>query len=140
MLLQKQPNSWSCLPTAFAMVMDLPVEELILATGHDGSAELWERYHQSWHIQEIILAALKLGFATTELHDVCESAPYIGVKPLEQVYNLQDFFGLLGICQVPQHALAFSNGLFYDPASGLRCTSPTITSVIWLINRIDYRK
>jgi hypothetical protein len=37
MELQHQPNSWSCLPTAIAICLDIPVKDLIRDIGHDGS-------------------------------------------------------------------------------------------------------
>ena len=56
---QKQPNRWSCLPTAFAMALDIPVEEVFEFCGHDGSATVFPdcvdpHCRQSFHIQEMI--------------------------------------------------------------------------------------
>jgi hypothetical protein len=59
MKLQKQPNKWSCLPSAFAMAIDISVETIIEVVGHDGSEiiypDLDEPYgRRSFHIQEMI--------------------------------------------------------------------------------------
>ena len=44
MILQRSPNAWSCMPTAFAMAVNAPVEDLILSIGHDGSEKTWPDY------------------------------------------------------------------------------------------------
>lgn len=60
---QIQPNKWSCLPTAFAMFLDIPVDKFIERVGHDGSAIMCplledpER-RMGFTIQEMIAAAL----------------------------------------------------------------------------------
>lgn len=41
MKLVRKPNRWSCLPTAFSIVYDIPLEVVIERIGHDGSAILW---------------------------------------------------------------------------------------------------
>ena len=56
MRIQIQPNRWSCLPTAFAIVCDMHVEELIRKIGHDGSSIKYkdDRPQIGFNIQEII--------------------------------------------------------------------------------------
>ena len=66
----KQPNSWSCLPAAFAMVMDLDFGTVISDLGHDGCTiifpELTGRIrHTGFHIQELIWVAWQRGWTTT---------------------------------------------------------------------------
>lgn len=61
---QRNPNSWSCLPTAFANALNMDVELLINALGHDGSeythAGLPEPLcRRGFHPQELIKACLK---------------------------------------------------------------------------------
>lgn len=56
-----QPNSWSCLPTALAMVLDEPVEELIKEIGHNGSED----------IEFSLRAKTKKGFHIQELTKIC---------------------------------------------------------------------
>lgn len=38
--LQKQPDLWSCLPTSLAMLVGLPVADIIPKYGHDGNASV----------------------------------------------------------------------------------------------------
>jgi hypothetical protein len=66
--IQKAPNWWSCLPTAFAIALELPVRELIAEIGHDGSELIFpnqpEPYsRRAYHIQELIYPCLKRGYA-----------------------------------------------------------------------------
>jgi hypothetical protein len=69
--LQRSPNGWSCLPTSFAMVLDLPVGRIIELLGHDGSEIVWpgeaEPYcRRSFHIQELVYLSWVLGYTVTE--------------------------------------------------------------------------
>jgi hypothetical protein len=72
MKLIRQPNKWSCLPTAFAMAMEVELDWLIKQIGHDGSEILYpdlkdpER-RRSFHHQEIIQVALRNDFTVTPL-------------------------------------------------------------------------
>ncbi len=66
MELLKQPNRWSCLPTAMAMITDQSVDMIINQIGHDGSEILWPdlpepRCRRSFHIQEMVDIALASG-------------------------------------------------------------------------------
>lgn len=90
MNLQRQPNKWSCLPTAFAMVLNLPVEDVILIIGHDGSDKLFgnqeEPYcRRSFHIQELIDVSLKHGYAVTEI------LPNSYLEVMDEVIDVQEF-------------------------------------------------
>ena len=59
----RSPNRWSCLPTSFAMVMDVDVQDLIHHIGHDGSEIEWPEIgddpwqRRAFHIQEILYVA-----------------------------------------------------------------------------------
>jgi hypothetical protein len=65
---QIQPNRWSCLPTAFAMAMNIPVGEILTYIGHDGSEIIWPdlpepKCRRAFHPQEIIMFAFVRGWA-----------------------------------------------------------------------------
>lgn len=86
MLLQQQPNNWSCLPTAFAIATNTSLEKFLIEVGHDGSEIWWpdspEPYcRRAFHIQEMILACHNLGYIVTPF----ESYPVAGNydKPLD---------------------------------------------------------
>lgn len=60
--MQRNPNGWSCLPTAFAMALYHPVESIISLACHDGSEIAWPQFpeplcRRGFHIQEMIFIA-----------------------------------------------------------------------------------
>ena len=82
MELQLNPNNWSCLPTSFAMVLGMPVEQFIALMGHDGSAEPWEGYKIGFHEQECIEVADSLGWHCTPIELYPTIIPCV-VPPME---------------------------------------------------------
>lgn len=81
MKLQQHPNPWMCVPLSFAMALDVPVADLLVALGHDGSKILYPRLpepacRQGFHIQELIQVALKQGLAVTPVELFPVSAVY----------------------------------------------------------------
>jgi hypothetical protein len=84
MELQWNPNSWSCLPTAFAMVIGMPVSEFIELVGHDGSTEPWDGYKIGFHEQECIDIADSLGWYCTPIQRYPTIIP-CAVPPMEPV-------------------------------------------------------
>ncbi len=81
MVLQQRPEPWMCMPLAFAMALDIPVANLLEEVGHDGSKLAFPNLPEpacrlGFHVQEMILVALKLGKAVTpvELFPVLQSA------------------------------------------------------------------
>jgi hypothetical protein len=87
MNLQRSPNGWSCLPTAFAMALDLPIAYVIEFLGHDGSEIVCsgepEPYcRRAFHIQELVYLAWNLGYSVTEF----EAMPFSkGRSDMEQI-------------------------------------------------------
>jgi hypothetical protein len=70
--IQRSPNRWSCLPAAAAMVMDVPLVDVLNMIGHDGSDIYWPSYpepyrRRAFHIQEIIEIGLRLQWAFTPI-------------------------------------------------------------------------
>lgn len=53
--LQKQPSPWACLPTSFAMVMQLDAADFVRCIGHDDE--------RGFHVQECLTIALSEGWA-----------------------------------------------------------------------------
>lgn len=95
MELQSKPERWTCLPVAFAIVLDMPVADVLLAAGHDGSEIVFPGLpepvcRRGFHIQELIDVALARGFAVT---------------PVELFPLLQPVEGSL-----LQHTIAYRNG------------------------------
>jgi hypothetical protein len=70
MELQQRPEPWMCMPLAFAMALDMPVADLLVAIGHDGSEIVFPSLpeplcRRCFHIQEVIQVALSRGLAVT---------------------------------------------------------------------------
>lgn len=68
--IQRQPNSWSCFPAAFAIALNISVKDLIEELGHDGSEIIRpnkpEPYcFKGWHPQEFYKICLKHGYTVT---------------------------------------------------------------------------
>lgn len=81
MILRRNPNGWSCLPTAFAMVMNLEPKVVIWYIGHDGSDEPYDRegLKAGFHEQECIEVASRFGYACTPIEAVPTISPYLGL-------------------------------------------------------------
>ena len=139
MRIQKQPNGWSCFPTAFAMVLDMDVQDLIAVIGHDGSEILWPeleppRCYRSWHYQEIVMACFELNFNVVHLQNKLISAPIPGetihITEIDLNCYTDDYEGVVG---VTGHAFAFSRGRFYDPAFGKMVLPRQEINHVWII-------
>ena len=143
MILQKQPNDWSCLVTAFAMAMGIKVEALIYVIGHDGSKDFFEKVSypynkRSFHVQEILDSAIRcFDYVFCEIEfDPCLSGDGIENKKIHDGYTNELRFKsyldncnmvLIGIKKLDpigrRHAVAWSaldkkifdpNGLTYE--------------------------
>lgn len=74
---QVQPSRWSCLPTAFAILLSIDVQEIFDYIGHDGSEIIWSELkdpfkRRSFHIEELRRFCFARGIV---LHEVdCEPA------------------------------------------------------------------
>lgn len=131
MTLQLQPNKWSCLVTAFAMALDINVNDLIKSLGHDGSEikfpELGERGRRGHHTQEIVDLCIKNGIKVV----LIEAAPlgrHVGVEDqfyltndemnFRMAYYLEHYYGVLcGMCSdTVAHAVAWNGESIYNPS------------------------
>lgn len=135
MKLQIKPNPWSCIGTAFAVVLDIPVADLFGIIGHDGSQIAFPALpdpiaRRGFHIQECIAVCLKLGYAITPV----ELFPVIrGTPPADQnvvvlfgddesanwqrfEQTIQSSTGILeGVGRRSLHAVAYDRGTLFDP-------------------------
>lgn len=67
MKLIRQPNQWTCGACAVAMVLDLPLERVIEAMGHDGSRKTGDvpSGHTGFSEADTAIAAWRLGYSYT---------------------------------------------------------------------------
>lgn len=138
MLLQTQPNEWSCLPTAFAIITDQSVNDLIALIGHDGSEmilpnqavikqapvrrgfhpqEIIWALHDQWNVTEHTDASLILSEDTEEVYEVPMISLQERFKQMRSSVN-----GVYAYCTFSggRHATAWDcvNGVFIDPKNG----------------------
>ncbi len=74
----KNPNAWSCLPTAFAIALQVDLDTVLGIVGHDGSeithAGLPEPLkRRGFHLQEMIKMCLQDGMSVTPV-ELCPQA------------------------------------------------------------------
>lgn len=135
MLIQKKPNSWSCMATAFSMVLGIPVSDFFAKLGHDGSQRLSDvpdpAGRRGIHVQECIYVAQMLGHSVTPVELMPQIQTYSG-KTISVEYhadarvNLERFQNLIrttsgvvtGFTKVFAHAMAFEHGHMFDPDHG----------------------
>lgn len=126
MKLQHQPNSWSCLPSAFAIVLDRKVQDVVEAVGHDGSNIVFQdlpdpQRRRSFHIQEVLIACLKLGHVFLPIYQQLTITPN-GLQKFSWICQEYDefvsthigvFTGLTSGGR--RHAVAWDGQEVYDP-------------------------
>lgn len=131
MKIQMQPNKWSCLPTAFAIALGVPVGEVIKTIGHDGSEivfpGLTEPFcRRSFHIQELIDVCThrNIGIIPVEIAPISETIRRhtykIPVLSDRIEYYLIKYTGVLtgiGASGKP-HAVAWDGNMVLDPNGG----------------------
>jgi hypothetical protein len=78
MILHGNPNNWSCLPTAFAMVIGRHPDWFIQTIGHDGSAEPYKdkSFKAGFHAQECIEVLEDLSYSCTPIEIVPQISPH----------------------------------------------------------------
>lgn len=133
--MQLQPNQASCLPTAFAMVLEIPVEQVFQELGHDGMAIWWpgengSMKYRGFHIQEMIDLCHAHGYVVTPIEPQpvasprpdLEPRPYeLQTKSLVRIHAyLDNTKGVLvgeGKSQQSKmgHAAAWFDGMVHDP-------------------------
>ncbi len=123
---QKQPNEWSCLPTAFAMAFRIPVAEVFERIGHDGSRLDGEGKETGFHNQELVDLAFDLGYHVITV----EAGPTLGDNEFKYLTNdkyydrmtkyLETYSGIIeGYCGNQRHAIYWENGSAVNPCDGV---------------------
>jgi hypothetical protein len=162
MELQQRPEPWMCLPTAFAMALDMPVTDLLAAIGHDGSEIVFPTFpeplcRRCFHVQELIQVALARGFAVTpvELFPVlqptdagpCKTVLYANSNWQRFEAAIRASRGVIdGTGARHRHTVAYDHGRIFDPKgpvydySRLACEAHQFyTRCAWRIDPIGER-
>jgi len=133
MRMQVTPNAWSCLPTAFAIALEVPLAEVLEGIGHDGSEVAWPDLpeplrRRAFHIQELVLFAFRRSAWVIPFDALPTQIGAHGVTPLLCEYGFEEIlrsnFGVLtGLNYAEQrHAVAWDGREIWDPNG--RCYSP----------------
>ncbi len=132
---QVKPNAWSCVITALAMTLDIPVEDVIKEAGHDGSEIIFPlleepQCRKGFHFQELVKIAWRHGYAMTPI----ELFPRILATDHSKTHKvwgqtecrarfmaaISSTFGILeGRGKRCHHAVHYRYGQIYDPDSGV---------------------
>jgi hypothetical protein len=165
MLNQKNPNAWSCLPTAFANVLDLELDRVLFYLGHDGSeivrAGLPDPLcRKGFHPHELIRLCLEMQRAVTRYELIGQATPGNTFDPTVFDFGgwppfITQMYNSLGVLDVRTsmgvgHAMSYrGNGdhaEICDPANGevFEFSDPADTekhgrfiTALWRIDRIN---
>lgn len=132
MLIVESPNSWSCMPAAFATATGIPLDTLLESIGHDGSEIIFPDLEdplcrRTFNTQEIAFALFQFEWLVTT-YDVnwisivdddhaFEVTPVNASTLLEPI--MRDSIGVVaGIVKTTgnRHAAAWDGRLLYDPS------------------------
>lgn len=135
----KTPNGWSCLPTAFAIALEVPLDAVLGIVGHDGSeithAGLPEPLcRRGFHPQEMIKMCLEDGMSVTRVELYPSAIASNGVPHSPKRFDIggwewfsENIFNSAGVldCRTATgvgHAMAYlgmgDHALICDPATG----------------------
>lgn len=96
----RQPNSWSCLPTAFAMVAGTSVQHVLFYLGHDGSEIVHSGVgdpgcRRSFAINELILYMVENSWSVTPIMCRYLNGPRGSESTYETTINLDKIVELM---------------------------------------------
>jgi hypothetical protein len=135
MRLQIKPQRWMCLPTSFAMALDMPLADVLLGVGHDGSKIQWPDLpeplcRRGFHPQELLYVCLARGYAATRLELIPALTPGYSSQALRVLSEDIAWFlfrstirhsrGVIEGMAVSNrrqcgHAVAYDHGRIFDP-------------------------
>ena len=127
------PNNWSCNVAAFAMVLKVSFNDLIVEIGHDGSQVVFRaspndpHKRRGFHDQELIDCCLRRGFSVTEIQASPVSCSFVNSGDVFEIpfrngtekrfkEHLKQYDGVLfGETAKAGHAVAWIDNVIYDP-------------------------
>lgn len=113
---QQQPSPHSCLPTSFAMVMGIPIAELMAFLGHDDE--------EGFHVQELLGFAFAKGWSFTQFafgELELDGKPFRMGAVVPPEWLMQNADGVLtGLYRGKPHAVAWCRNVqkCMDPMGG----------------------
>jgi len=146
-----QPNCWSCLLASFAMALGVEVRTITDLVGHDGSEIWWPELpdperRRSFHVQEMIRVAIRLGWATTPVEGRPCSSPGSIAPPREvHVQGFEEIFysgvGVLtgvGKFSDRPHAAAWDGKEVYDPNGAVYGAEEFEIETFWMLTVLSH--
>lgn len=134
-LINKSPNSWSCLPTAFANCIGIYLDDFLINIGHDGSEKIWPDLvdpfsRRSFHLNECLYACVNLRVPFVPIARKALSRNDLNKKILEIEMGgfdtlMSKFDGVL-VGQTPKgmfHAVALLGDKIIDSNGSVICLS-----------------
>jgi hypothetical protein len=116
----KQPNKWTCYPTAIAIATGMPLEDIMNALTHDGSkpSEIHPCGHEGFHQSEIALALLRLGYALVSVYASTDSTNYPSFDEITDLMLIHNCVIVIRLHHGGLHCLAWDGVSIYDPDDG----------------------
>jgi hypothetical protein len=124
-------NKWECLLYSFAMAMELSPSELVRLLGHDGGGIISGGERRGFHVQDFIQVAITEQSHTITPVEFCpvnkytSGGTFVAVEMplwsrfvLDQIKTQRGVITGLGLKSKCGHAVAFNEGLIYDPDNG----------------------
>lgn len=147
----KQPNYWTCYPTAVSVATGIPLNVLLETLGHDGSTKISDEpdpiCRAAFYATEITLALLKHGWCHLQI----QAAPLgINNQPLVCYPPFAETFALIKRMQVPAiltvskkadeicpkdrlHAMALlTTGEVHDPLVGEKISLESVPPIVYI--------
>ena len=149
---REAPSRWCCLANAFAMALDIPIQEVFESVGHDGSEIIWKNLpepfnRRSFHIQEMIaMCRRKFNLYVTEYQAAYALSPtgydvdpYVthNFEVMERMIARESHNGVLtGLSGKMPHAVAWDGyeKMIYDAGGRYRIEHFSIQS-FWCFSR-----
>ncbi len=122
MLIQYQPNKFSCISTAFAMVLEIPIDVVLKELGHTGEELISEFQHRGLHITELTYFCFKRGFYVIEFQTICH---FMNEK--KEIFDMSSPYNINEVIHLNQgvltgttpsgkvHAVAWDGMQIFDP-------------------------
>ncbi len=122
MLFQHQPNKFSCISTAFAMILEIPIDVVLKELGHTGEELISESEHRGHPIAELTYFCFKRGFYVIEFQTICH---FINEK--KEIFEIRPSYNINEIIYLNQgvltgttpsgkvHAVAWDRMQIFDP-------------------------
>jgi hypothetical protein len=149
MRLQHKPEHWMCLPTSFAIALDMPVAAILAEIGHDGGKIVNHLLPEplcraGFHVQELIDVCLRRDLAVTPIELCPVLSPGRDVEPREVFADeaawrrfacaITGGRGVIeGVSRRSFHAVAYDHGRIHDPDGGEYDYSPAACEAIGFV-------